>query len=617
MATTRRTRPRPAPADAAHTRPAPDKPNPCSPCPRKASPSPSPPPSPPHPHAPPGGPHPHGVRPYGDLLMWSGRGRGDARGGLGDLRVLPDEVLVAIIACAAGVDGSGSGDDTLRDGDGPTPTSALLLGARTAAACACTSRALRAFAAAPDVWRVLTLQAFGGQPCLTWEKDWARSFAASLRAARGDGGSGGGGDEGGALEGGAHRPPSPPSIHSDLLYAPWACVTAPYAPWLAADTLPRVDGRGLSTAAWAAAWDRPARPCILTGVAAGWPATRHWSRQGLIDRLEGGALSGGARHGVHVGGWGMAYPTFLAIADGCTRAGDDAPLTAFDSRILRAAGLCGEYAPPPCIGPDLFDALAGAAAEGGGGGGGGDKGEGKTRPDYRWLIVGPRGSGSTFHKDPNGTSAWNAVIRGAKKWVMYPPGVVPPGVHPSADGADVAAPSSVLEWFRAFYDPAASTTGPPAARPVEGIARAGEVVFVPRGWWHCVLNLGEVDVGRGGVGRAAGPCSDADPGDETVAITQNFASPAGLAAVLRVLGSKDPALVSGLDSDGARAGVGARLEAALERVAPAALAAARTTLGRDPVSGERVAGSRLADVIGGGEDQGGGGGFAFNFGGGG
>ena len=49
------------------------------------------------------------------------------------------------------------------------------------------------------------------------------------------------------------------------------------------------------------------------------------------------------------------------------------------------------------------------------------------RPDFRWLIMGPPRSGSTFHKDPNATSAWNAVVTGSKKWIMYPPHALPPG----------------------------------------------------------------------------------------------------------------------------------------------------------------------------------------------
>lgn len=63
--------------------------------------------------------------------------------------------------------------------------------------------------------------------------------------------------------------------------------------------------------------------------------------------------------------------------------------------------------------------------------GGGD------RPSFRWILVGPQKSGSTFHKDPNSTSAWNALVSGAKKWVMFPPDVAPPGVIPSDDGMKV------------------------------------------------------------------------------------------------------------------------------------------------------------------------------------
>lgn len=54
-------------------------------------------------------------------------------------------------------------------------------------------------------------------------------------------------------------------------------------------------------------------------------------------------------------------------------------------------------------------------------------------------------------------------IRGRKKWIMYPPGVVPPGVQASEDGATVATPLSLMEWFSKFYEH--TRTGP--VKPLE------------------------------------------------------------------------------------------------------------------------------------------------------
>lgn len=51
-----------------------------------------------------------------------------------------------------------------------------------------------------------------------------------------------------------------------------------------------------------------------------------------------------------------------------------------------------------------------------------------TRPDFRWLVIGPARSGASWHVDPSHTAAWNALIRGRKRWALYPPGRLPPGI---------------------------------------------------------------------------------------------------------------------------------------------------------------------------------------------
>jgi hypothetical protein len=100
---------------------------------------------------------------------------------------------------------------------------------------------------------------------------------------------------------------------------------------------------------------------------------------------------------------------------------EDTPLYLFDNDFgEKAPEMLKEYEPPVYFQEDYFKLIKG-----------GD------RPSFRWLLVGPPRSGSTFHKDPNFTSAWNGLIYGAKKWILYPPEVVPPGCFPSEDGFNV------------------------------------------------------------------------------------------------------------------------------------------------------------------------------------
>ncbi|KAL4882795.1 hypothetical protein BJY04DRAFT_206744 [Aspergillus karnatakaensis] len=183
---------------------------------------------------------------------------------------------------------------------------------------------------------------------------------------------------------------------------------------------------------------------------------------------------------------------------------DESPLYLFDKEFVSKMNLKvgpfdqepgTTYWPPPCFGEDFFSVL------------------GNDRPDRQWLIIGPERSGSTFHKDPNATSAWNAVVRGSKYWIMFPSSSKlppPPGVYVSEDQSEVTSPLSIAEWLLGFHAEARRTQG-----CIEGICREGEILHVPSGWWHLVVNL-----------------------EPAIAITQNFIPRAHLTAALDFLSNK-------------------------------------------------------------------------------
>lgn len=117
------------------------------------------------------------------------------------------------------------------------------------------------------------------------------------------------------------------------------------------------------------------------------------------------------------------------------------------------------------------------------------------------------------------SSAWNAVIRGSKYWIMFPTSAAcppPPGVYVSEDQSEVTSPLSIAEWLLGFHAEARGTPG-----CMEGICGEGEVLHVPSGWWHLVVNL-----------------------SPSIAITQNFVPKAHLMEAVAFLKDK-PDQVSG------------------------------------------------------------------------
>jgi len=490
-------------------------------------------------------PHPLGVAPLGQLLLLDGDQR-NLRDGMGKLSSLSDEILMLLLDCCS---------------------------ADSLARCGCASRGLRVFCLSEDLWRARLLEALPEGAPLHFSGSWRHSYVLHATAR--------GRADADAVAAAAHASPLGGRIFSDALFTPWFSGTASIPRrWSRFSNIERVDASTLSVAEFASRFEAPGVPVILTGLASRWSAVEggEWSADALRRRFGSTPFN--------VGGLQMELANFLEYAAACR---DETPLYLFDKHFgAKAPALAREYEVPAYFGAER-DLFAQLPAE--------------CRPDHRWLIVGGTRSGSGWHVDPNASSAWNAVVCGAKKWVLTPPGRPPPGVTASDDGSHVTAPISLYEWFRVFYsslEAAELRHAPPQHRPREAVVRAGEILFVPRGWWHTALNL-----------------------QPTVAITQNYVPFTSAAHVLRYL---NPAtahdLVSGV-KPAQRAQLHAHFVEVIRRCCPEALdeqvAEPASDAAAAPERGwwDELASGGPAEAAAGAEDAepeaGGGGGFSFGF----
>jgi histone arginine demethylase JMJD6 len=238
----------------------------------------------------------------------------------------------------------------------------------------------------------------------------------------------------------------------------------------------------------------PNTPAVLTGLLESWPAFSKpgisWSVPDLASRtihtvsLDGGP--GFARMSMCSGK--VTVKEYQRYCEN-NADGDAVPLYVFDPEILTATFVVDddtssatgkkengrivsdEFSTPACFQNDAMGCINGT--------------------EYRplppaWLLLGVARSGTPIHDHPC-TVAWNALLVGCKLWCCLPPDVDESllllNLEEDGEGDfDLAA----IDWFQQWKKDDKLQL-PESAKII--LQRPGEVVFVPAGWFHVVLNV--------------------------------------------------------------------------------------------------------------------------------